>query len=62
MTDVIVSALILDTMALFVTCFHPTVLLFVANEVRSVDKVLLMVAKALCSMRRLLRCYSWLLR
>ena len=47
MTDVILSALILDAAALFVICFHPAVLLFVAKEVWSVDKVLLMVVKAL---------------
>ena len=47
MTDVIVSALILDAAALFVIGFHQAVLLFVAKVVWSVAKVLLLVAKAL---------------
>ena len=47
MTDVIVSALILDATALFVICFHHAVLLFVAKVVWSVAKMLCLVAKIL---------------
>ena len=46
MTDVIVSALILDAAALFVIGFHHAVL-FVAQVVWSVAKMLLLVAKVL---------------
>ena len=45
MTDVIVSALILDAAALFVIGFHHAVLLFVAKVEWSVAKMLLLVAK-----------------
>ena len=53
MTDVIVSALILDATALFVIGFHHAVLLFVAKVVWSVAKMLLLVAKVLLSWPRL---------